>query len=250
MENITLIGPTGSGKTSFCTDMYPSDKDLYVVPDKKSGLTYWDGYDQHHAILIDEMGGDRFAYRFLLRLLDRYSMTAPVHGGQIPFTSKVIFMTSNTHPKDWYPGVKVNSPWKKSPLRRRMREHNNSRIIFKEPKDSEDESSSEQICIPSQYVTKDYNDLALPVIVAEEDVSSEEFFGQRHLDAVEKAHQEKVQHRQKRQREFEEESLDESYTSYRVPSYHRARAKYIKQKSKFFKVINAPLGTTARILEK
>ncbi len=125
MDIVCLIGPTGVGKTRWAYEHYP---DLYSVPMKKSGLTYWDGYDQQDVVLIDEMGGDRLSYRSLLQLLDRYPAMVPVHGSQIPFVSKMIILTSNTHPRDWYPNVSVNSPFEESPLERRMTQ-NRSRII-------------------------------------------------------------------------------------------------------------------------
>lgn len=114
-NNITLVGPTGTGKTYWAYDNYPN---LYSLPDKKGSGTYWDGYEQQDTVLIDEADG-RFAYKFLIRLLDRYPLMVPVHGGFIPFSSKRIILTSNKSPEEWYPNVNFCT-WDDSPLRRRL----------------------------------------------------------------------------------------------------------------------------------
>ncbi len=121
MEVIVLYGPTGTGKTRWVVDSY--GEDLYSVPDSKSSGTYWDDYDGQETVLIDEMYGKRFSHGFLLRLLDRYQFTVPVHGSSVNFSSRRIVMTSNTHPREWYHAMYQNHPgmfFEHGPLQRRM----------------------------------------------------------------------------------------------------------------------------------
>lgn len=132
MEVIVLIGDTGVGKTSWAYEHYP---ELYSVPCPKGSGTYWDGYQQQETVLIDEMSGSRFAYTFLLRLLDRYPMTVPVHGGQVPFSSRRVILTSNVHPSEWYE-LKDRQhnvlPFEGGPLYRRMTQ-GASRLVRVDP---------------------------------------------------------------------------------------------------------------------
>ncbi len=124
MEIITLIGDTGTGKTRWARETYPN---AYKCPQKKGSGTYWDGYDDHDVVIIDEMYGHRFAYGFTLELIDSYSeFTVPIHGGQVNFRPHTIIFTSNAHPTEWYAGLKENGerkfPWIEGPLKRRLTE--------------------------------------------------------------------------------------------------------------------------------
>ncbi len=125
MEVITLVGPTGVGKTRYVYDTYPLEE-IYSLPPPKGSGTYWDGYDGQRIVLIDEMYGNRFSHGCLLQLLDRYPFQVPVHGGTIEFVSKIIVMTSNAHPKEWYSSDKFT--YEEGPLQRRLTQHN-SRVV-------------------------------------------------------------------------------------------------------------------------
>lgn len=116
MTIISLIGPTGCGKTRMAYDTYP---DLYSLSTPKGSGTYWDGYSGQEVVLIDEMYGNRFSWGALLMLLDRYPFKVPVHGGFVEFTSKVIILISNKHPRDWYTNEHLPS-YNGSALERRL----------------------------------------------------------------------------------------------------------------------------------
>ncbi len=120
MEVITLFGPTGTGKTHWVYATYGDD--LYSVPCSKSSGTYWDDYDGETTVLIDEMYGKRFTHSFLLRLLDKYPFTVPVHGSSVQFCSKRIVMTSNSHPSLWYASMyeSLSTVFYRGPLHRRL----------------------------------------------------------------------------------------------------------------------------------
>jgi len=105
-------GPTGCGKTQLAHELYP---DIWVKPDGQ----WFDGYDRHPHVLIDDFDGGRscgISYRFLLRLLDRYRLQVPIKGGFKEWVPKVIIITTNVEPRGWY-------PWEDfAPLERRIDE--------------------------------------------------------------------------------------------------------------------------------
>lgn len=92
---VTVIyGPTGTGKSHWC---YKHLKDPYW---KVKGQ-WWDGYHNQGVVVIDEFYG-WLKYDEMLRLLDRYPYKVEVKGGYVQFNSKLIFITSNKKPDEWY----------------------------------------------------------------------------------------------------------------------------------------------------
>ena len=93
-----LHGPTGSGKTKLAfAESDPTNR--YVA---MSTAKWWDGYDGHSDIIIDDMRSDFCKYHELLTLLDRYEMRIEVKGATRQFKPKRIWITSCYHPKDMY----------------------------------------------------------------------------------------------------------------------------------------------------
>ena len=66
-------GATGTGKSRKCREEYP---DAYW----KTRGNWWDGYDGHEVVIIDEFYG-WLPFDFMLRLCDRYPFTVEVKGG-------------------------------------------------------------------------------------------------------------------------------------------------------------------------
>lgn len=120
-EVITLVGDTGTGKTRWATETYPL---LYSLPYKKGSGTYFDDYDDHDVVLIDEMYGSRFAHSYLLSLIDRYPLSVPVHHGSVNFRPHTVIFTSNAHPDSWYASLNLDGsrkfPFEDGPLKRRL----------------------------------------------------------------------------------------------------------------------------------
>lgn len=93
-EVIAIFGTTGTGKSQFCRDNFPN---AYW----KSRGDWWDGYRNHEVVIIDEFYG-WLPLDFMLRLLDRYPFKVPVKGTFCEFTAKLIIITSNRGPGEWY----------------------------------------------------------------------------------------------------------------------------------------------------
>lgn len=93
-EVYVYTGKTGTGKSRKAFEEAP---DAYFKPDGD----WWDGYDAHEDVIIDDFACDMKLTQ-LLRLCDRYPMKVPVKGGFAEFVAKRIFITSNIPYDQWY----------------------------------------------------------------------------------------------------------------------------------------------------
>lgn len=91
-------GITGSGKTRLA---FEELEDLYSTFDVKT--PWFDGYNKHKNVLMDECGMGMMNYNFLKRILDRYPMQVPIKGGSVWWQPTTIIMTSNIPLDEWYP---------------------------------------------------------------------------------------------------------------------------------------------------
>lgn len=94
-----FCGKTGTGKSRTAweqagLDAYPKD------PCSK----FWDGYRGQEKVVIDEFRG-QIGISHLLRWLDRYPVLVEVKGSSVVFNAKEIWITSNLHPREWYPDL-------------------------------------------------------------------------------------------------------------------------------------------------
>lgn len=98
-EVFVFVGPTGAGKSrraweEATWDAYPKD------PRTK----FWDGYrDQCHVVIDEFRGGIDIAH--LLRWFDRYPVLVEIKGSSTPLVATKIWITSNLHPRNWYPDL-------------------------------------------------------------------------------------------------------------------------------------------------
>jgi len=97
VEVRVIVGPTGTGKSKYCMENYPS---AYW----KQRSNWWDGYMDHETVIIDEFYG-WLPFDTLLRICDRYPLLVESKGGQINFTASRIVLTSNKIPERWYANV-------------------------------------------------------------------------------------------------------------------------------------------------
>lgn len=95
---VWLWGTTGSGKTKKAT----SSSDNYYI---WNGTKWWNGYTQQNTVILDDYSWDKSeqAFRYLLRLLDGYSIQVETKGGMVYFNSPVIYITCEFPPHDIFP---------------------------------------------------------------------------------------------------------------------------------------------------
>lgn len=90
-------GSTGTGKSR---DAWASaGMEAYS---KSPSTKFWDGYRGAEHCVIDEFRGD-IGISHLLRWLDRYPVNVEIKGSAIPLFVRRFWITSNLHPREWYP---------------------------------------------------------------------------------------------------------------------------------------------------
>nr|WAE42381.1 MAG: replication associated protein [Cressdnaviricota sp.] len=102
-------GATGTGKTRSA---FEQCEDPYMKPDGD----WWNGYDGHEDIIIDDFACT-MPITFLLKVLDRYPLQVQTKGGFVEFVAKRIFITSNIPYCEWYSGARQEH---REALRRRI----------------------------------------------------------------------------------------------------------------------------------
>lgn len=90
-------GPTGTGKShrawlEATFSAYPKG------PTSK----FWDGYQGESSVVLDEFRG-QVEISHLLRWTDKYPVLLEIKGAAVPLKYTRLWITSNLHPRDWYP---------------------------------------------------------------------------------------------------------------------------------------------------
>lgn len=96
-----LYGKPGTGKSHFAMERGAK----FIV--SSSNYPWFDGYDGHSNVLIDDFYG-WIKFHHMLVLLDKYPCKVQVKGGMLEWAPKEIFITSNSHPDDWYNDAKLD----------------------------------------------------------------------------------------------------------------------------------------------
>lgn len=91
-------GPTGTGKTRTAIELYP---DCWL---SGKNLKWWDSYDGHKHVLIDDFRKDFCTFHELLRILDRYPFKVECKGGSRELMAEVIIITCPFRPEELYEG--------------------------------------------------------------------------------------------------------------------------------------------------
>jgi len=104
----TLIiywGGAGTGKTRR---VYSEGGSVYPVPQPNGSAVWFDGYCSQESVLLDDFYG-WIPLSLLLKMADRYSMQVPIKGGMTNFAPKKLYITSNSHPDEWYKWGEMNA---------------------------------------------------------------------------------------------------------------------------------------------
>lgn len=90
-------GPTGSGKTRKAVE--EAGDDYYI---SSRNLKWWEGYDAHENVIIDDFRKDFCTFHELLRILDRYPYRVETKGSSRQLLAKNIWITSCYKPEEVY----------------------------------------------------------------------------------------------------------------------------------------------------
>lgn len=98
---IWIYGRPGTGKSRWIAESNCGlgPRDTFWLSDLSG--RWWDGYGSEPFVCIDDFDGT-MPRTFLLRLLDRYPLKVPFKGGFTEFRSRVVFITSQRPPAEYY----------------------------------------------------------------------------------------------------------------------------------------------------
>lgn len=101
VERICAVywGPTGLGKSRRAW----WEAGIHAYP-KDPNTKFWDGYQNNEHVVIDEFRG-LISISNILRWCDRYPVQVEIKGSSRVLSAKKLWITSNLHPEQWYPGL-------------------------------------------------------------------------------------------------------------------------------------------------
>lgn len=100
-EVIWIYGATGTGKSRRARELL-NDGDIYT---KNDGTKWWQGYDAHEDVIIDDFRSSWWSLTEMLSLIDRYEKRVETKGSSRQFRARRIVITSAMSPNDCYRGV-------------------------------------------------------------------------------------------------------------------------------------------------
>lgn len=95
-----LSGPTGIGKTRIASTIADFLGDVWF---SGKNLKWWQGYDAHQSVILDDFRADFCTYHELLRILDRYPYTIELKGRSRQLLARYMFITCPYTADDIYP---------------------------------------------------------------------------------------------------------------------------------------------------
>lgn len=106
LDVVFLGGPPGYGKSYYAHTaltewgLAQGYKGVYR---KAPQTKWWDHYMGQQIVILDEMDGSWMPWNTLLQLLDKYPVDVELKGETaVDFSAKLVIMTSNKEPEDWY----------------------------------------------------------------------------------------------------------------------------------------------------
>lgn len=102
MKTICIYGPPGTGKSLMVQDILE-----ILLPGKaayyKAIGPWWDMYARQPVIVWDDFDGKGTPIREVKNICDVYPCTVQIKGKCASLCNEVVLITTNTHPRDWYP---------------------------------------------------------------------------------------------------------------------------------------------------
>lgn len=102
---VWYYGRTGVGKSRRARWEADDEFGRDNVYRKAESSKWWNGYDRHPAIIIDDFRDSWWAFTEMLALLDRHPRTVEFKGGTRQWVPKKIWITSSMSPRKMYSGV-------------------------------------------------------------------------------------------------------------------------------------------------
>nr|QKV51182.1 putative replication associated protein [Crucivirus sp.] len=95
---IVIYGEPGCGKTRLAKRI--CGKNMYLF--NSANEPWWNNYIGQQCVLFDDFDPIDIKYNRMKHYLDRHEMLIQTKGGMVQFSPKIIVITSNDSPDEWY----------------------------------------------------------------------------------------------------------------------------------------------------
>lgn len=95
---IWIYGPSGAGKSRMARELCDSD-DIYTKSDNNK---WFEGYDGHEYVILDDFRDTWMPITDFLSLIDRYERRVEYKGGSRQMRARNMIITSIMHPETYY----------------------------------------------------------------------------------------------------------------------------------------------------
>lgn len=112
-----FYGPPGTGKTmrmireANAKASEYGQEPYWLSASAGNGTVWWDGYDNHRVLCIDEMTPGTFRLEEACRVFQPVPFRVQTKGGTAQLAVTSIWFTTNINPKDWYAGCENHGAW-------------------------------------------------------------------------------------------------------------------------------------------